>query len=290
MDTVSFHSTAMAITAAFLFALGAHFSKLGLRDAESRDGVLIQITVSALLLWLAAPFFLVASYWFVPVIFLFAVIGVFRPFLASRLAMAGNHRLGPTIASTIGGISPLFGVALGALVLGEALTPAVIIGTISIFIGITVLSTRRNGAPRGWPLWVLLLPIGAALVRALTNLFAKIGLEILDSPYFASLIAATIGAAVALAVTRDRVNPALVRHASFKWFALTGACYALATLALNGALSHGKLVAVAPVLAISPLFVLFLGAFVFGEKTITIRVVLSMALIVPSIVAITMGY
>jgi len=257
-------SISLALTAAFLFALGAQFSRLGLQHASSAQGALIQITVSAILFWLFSPFFIERYFWLAPVALLFAAMGVFRPFLSSRLAMAGNKRLGPTITSTMAGISPLFGVALGVLALGETLTTNIFIGATGIFCGVTLLSWRDRNIPRGWPLWALLLPLAAAFIRAVTNLFAKLGMESLASPYFVSLVGTTVATAVAFSVTRRSLDMALLKNGGARWFIMTGTCYALAMLALNTALSQGRLVAIAPILACAPLFSLFLGFTVFG--------------------------
>jgi uncharacterized membrane protein len=72
-------SISLALTAAFLFALGAQFSRLGLQHASSAQGALIQITVSAILFWLFSPFFIETYFWLAPVALLFAAMGVSAP-------------------------------------------------------------------------------------------------------------------------------------------------------------------------------------------------------------------
>ncbi|MBT6095937.1 MAG: DMT family transporter [Rhodospirillaceae bacterium] len=278
-----------ALTAAFMFALGTQFSKRGLETSDAATGVVIQLSVQAGLYWLMSPFFIEAHFWLMPVVFLFAAMGFFRPFLSSRLAMTGNRHLGPTITSSLSGTSPLFGVLLGIVVLGEELTPALLVGAVAVFSGISLLSWRRGNVKRDWPLWVIFLPICAAFLRAATNLLAKVGMEVLASPYFASLVAASVATIIAWMTSGRHFKVDVARGPAGKWFVLTGICYGTGALSLNLALIRGQLVEISLILACVPIFSLFLGAFVFHEKAITRHVVMAIVLIVAGVMAISLN-
>ena len=127
-----------------------------------------------------------AEYWSSPVLPLLAAIGLFRPLLSANLGMAGTRILGPTISSTLSATAPLFGVALGVVLLSEPLTPAVAIGTTGIVIAVVVLSWR-GGAHRTWPLVALLLPVGAAFLRSLAHAFAKVRVGSIAKPLLCRL-------------------------------------------------------------------------------------------------------
>ena len=283
-----FWPASLALNSAFLFALGAQFSRLGLRTMPPAAGTTVEIATSAGLYWLFAPFFIEAHYWLAPVVLLFAAVGLIRPYLSARLAMAGTKLLGPTVTSTLAGTSPLFGVTMGVLVLGENLSPALLAGTVGIVTGVMLLSWQGNGR-RDWPLWALLLPIGAAFIRALANLFAKLGMESLASPFFVGLVGYTVSTVVALTLTGGARNPDMLRNPGCKWFMLTGAVYALSVLSLNTALSAGTLVVVTPIAACTPVFALLLGLAVFREEALNRRVILTVGLVVPSVVLITIA-
>lgn len=75
----------------------------------------------------------------------------------------------------------MFGVLLGVLVLGESLTLPLITGALGIVLGVACMSWKGD-VSRTWPLWALALPIGAALLRTLAQMFAKIGMESIPSP------------------------------------------------------------------------------------------------------------
>ena len=278
----------LALTSAFLFALGAQLSRLSLRHLPPSRVAFIEIGVSTLIYWAFAPFFVEAGYWLMPAVLLFILAGLVRPFLSARLAIAGTKHLGPTLSSTLQGTAPLFGVSLGVLALGEQLTPAALIGTAGVIAGVTLLS-RRGKAKRGWPLWALLLPVGAALVRASANMVSKLGMETLASPFFVGLVAYTVSLALFLVVAPPPRERDLLRNPGFKWAALTGTIYAVSLLSLNTALNCGKLVVVSPIVACSPVFTLLLGLTLFREEAIDRRVIWTVLLVVPSVILITLG-
>ena len=278
-----------ALNAAFMFALGTQFSKRGLAYADAATGVVIQLCVQAALYWAFAPFFIEAHYWLMPVALLFAAIGFFRPFLSSRMAIVGNRHMGPTITSAVASTSPLFGVILGVAVLGETLHPSVAMGAAGIFAGIALLSWPRGEIKRDWPLWVIFLPMGAAFLRSFGNLIAKIGMETLASPFFASLVAASVAAVLALVTNAKKIDTVALKGQGTKWFVLCGACYATGALSVNLALIRGQLVEVSLILACVPLFSLFLGIFIFREKAITLQVAVAVVLIVAGVMGVSVS-
>lgn len=278
----------LALCSAFLFALGIQFTRVGLRHADPRTGTLISIGTATLLYWAVSPWMLERHYWLSPAVALFAAIGLFRPFLSSNLSMAGTKMLGATISSTLAATSPLFGVALGVVLLGEYFGLDIALGTAGIVAGVVVLSWRDD-VSRAWPWWALLLPIGAALLRSVAQAFAKVGMESLPSPYFVGLVGYSVSFLVAAVDHRRRGgSSSMVLNRGCGWFALTGASYALAILCLNSALNCGRLSVVAPIVACAPLFTLLLGVFLFHERAVTARVVLAVLLVVPGVVLVSM--
>ena len=279
----------LALCAALLFALGIQFTRKGLRHTDPRSGTLISIATATLLYWLASPWWLERHYWVSPAIALFAAIGLFRPFISSNLSMAGTQYLGATISSTLASTSPLFGVALGVLMLGEHLGVNIALGTVAIVTGVVVLSCRV-GVSRAWPWWALLLPIGAAGLRSVAQAFAKLGMESLPSPYFVGLVGYSVSFVIALADHRRRGGAThMVVNPGCAWLVLTGLSYGLAILSLNSALNCGRLSVVAPIVACAPLFTLLLGVCLFRERAVTGRVVLAVLLVVPGVALIGMS-
>jgi len=279
----------LSLVAAFLFATGIQFARVGLEHVDTRTATLTQIGAATVLYWIAAPLFVEAWFFGSPAIVLLAAIGLFRPFLSANLAMAGTRLLGPTISSTLSSTAPMFGVFLGVLVLGESLTLPVISAALGIVLGVACLSWKGD-VNRTWPLWALALPVGSALLRTLAQMFAKIGMESIPSPFFVGLVGYTVSFAIALIAVRGPVGrrPQRLWTPGSKWLVITGGCYGFAILSLNTALQCGQLVVVSPVVACSPLFSLLLGWLFFRERGIDRRVVLAVVLVVPSVVLIAL--
>ena len=281
----------LALLAAVLFGTGMQFTRLGLRTIDPQRGTLLTIVSSTVLYWLAAPWFLDARHWLASVVWIFVLIGLFRPFLSSNLSIAGTLYLGPTISSTLSSTAPFFGLLFGVLILGEALSLGTIAGTAAIVGGVALLA-RRGGASAatGWPLWALLLPIGAAVIRVTAHLLAKVGMETVPSPYFVGLVGYTISSVIALINNRRRRTPlrGVMRERDAGWFLVTGVFYGAAVLTLNFALQAGELSVVAPVVSSEPIFVLILGLLFFRERQIDARVVSAVVLVVIGVVGIAM--
>jgi len=254
---------------------------------DSQTASLFQIGVSTALYWLIAPFYLEISFWSSPVLPLLAAIGLIRPLISANLGMAGTRILGPTISSTLAATAPLFGVALGVVLLSEILSWEVALGTAGIVFAVVILSWQRDSG-RTWPMIALLLPIGAAMIRSLAHALAKIGLEVLPNPFFVALVAYTVALPIALAndLRIRQHNPRRLSTAGLKWLVITGLIYAVSVLVMNTALMSGRLIVVSPIVACSPLFTLLLGRFVFREKSLNRKVTIAVLLVVPSVILI----
>ena len=277
----------LSLAAAILFAFGHQFSRIALRFVDSQTAVLWQIGISVSIYWLAAPFYMEAWYWTASVLPLLVVLGCFRPLLSANLGMAGTRILGPTISATLSAISPLFGIALGVMLLAETLSWEIAVGSIGIVAGVILISSRGRSS-RTWPLVALLLPIGAALVRSLSHAFSKIALEEIPSPFFVALVTYSVSFVLALANQARTGRPAVTAVApeGVKWLLATSTIFGTSVLVLNMALMHGRLIVVAPIVACAPLFTLLLGAAVFREDAITRRVVIAVLIVAPSVALI----
>lgn len=280
---------AFGLLAALCFATGALLTKVGLRYAGSMTGTLISIGASATLYWLAAPFSLSWADWQPAAIAIFAATGCFRPILSANLANAGHDRLGPTISSTVASVSPLFAVMGGVLVLHEHLAPGVAAGTLAIVAGVAVLSWRGGGRGR-WLQWALLLPLGAAVLRAAGHVMAKGALELVRSPLLGGLVGYTVSFSIGLtlfAAHPPETGWRLPRGA-LGWFTAAGICNGLGILSLYTGLDNGPVVLVAPVTSAAPLFTLALSWLFFHVEVINRRTLAGVLLIVPGVLLVSL--
>ena len=142
----------LALTSAFLFAIGAHFQHIGLVNVPARAGTAISISSAALFYWILSPFLLDPSHFFKSAVFIFVMVGVFRPSLSANFSVAATKFLGPTLSSTLSSTSPLFGAALGVWWLGETFTWQIALGTFGIVAAIVVLSLGKSqNVSTDWP-------------------------------------------------------------------------------------------------------------------------------------------
>lgn len=284
-------SSSLALLSAFMFAMGAHFISLALRDLDSRVVSFYTIVTSMVIYWLIAPFTIEWRWWWSIAMLVFASIGLYRPFLSTNLANAGNKRLGPTLSTTLSGTAPFFAAAMGLIILDEQLTLPLVLGTTAIVLGVILISTRKKGVVSGWPWWALLLPIGAAFFRALGNVMTKVGLEIIDSPVFAGLVGYTSAFILALIVDyRRNVNPIQdVRSRGTLWAVAAGTVNGLSILSLNTALKYGNVIEVSPLVSVAPVFSLLLSWAVFKRETLNLKIVLAVLIVVAGVLMIILG-
>jgi drug/metabolite transporter (DMT)-like permease len=280
-----------ALTSAVLFAFGAHLQHLGLARVRSDNGAAISIVTSAVFFWLLAPFMLVGANWSQSAVWIFVLIGLFRPSVSANLSVAGMRYLGPTLASTLSSTSPLFGAVLGVFWLGESLSWATALGTLGIIAAVVVMARRPARTAATWPLWALGLPVGAAAVRSVGHVLSKLGLEGIPDPYFAALVGFSVSALVMIAVHRIRpgTQPVPWRGGGPYWFVAAGLVMGISVVSLNTALMRGQIVTVVPIVACSPVFTMLLSVLVFRREKLTARIVLATFVVVPSVVLIALN-
>lgn len=278
-----------ALASAFLFALSNHFSNLGLAQSDARTGTIVSIAASAVVYWIFAPFFIESWYWATFACLLFALVGIFRPALSSALALSSIQHMGPTLTSALTASAPLFGAFWAILIIGEKLTWPIALGTLAVIIGAMVAAWNPKGLKRDWPLWALVLPFGAAFIRATGHAVTKIGLGEVPSPSFAVFMGNTVSLGSSMVAHRIEGRSIVGTMASWRWFIAAGIANALSIQFLNNALFTGSLLSTMPIVSASPVFTMLLGFFIFGRETITWRTVATIALIVPGVILVALG-
>lgn len=289
--SADFHYTAAvyALISAFLFALTNHLQSIGLRGSDARSGSLVNIAAGAVMYWLLAPFYLESWFWLTGACALFALVGLFRPSLSSAMALSSIHYMGPTLSSALTACAPIFGAAYAILLLGEQLTLKTALGTLAVVAGCAVSAYRRQGVLRDWPLWALILPLGAAFVRASGHAGTKLGLEEVASPWFAVLVGNTVSLVVTAIAFRVEGRTFTGNWSCHKWFIAAGIAAGMSLHFLNSALQMGTLVSVVPIVSASPVFTMLLGYLVFRREIITWQTLATIALVVPGVILVVMN-
>jgi drug/metabolite transporter (DMT)-like permease len=264
----------LALTAGALFGFNVHIHNKGLDGADGLTGAFLSVAAMAMTFWLVAPFMIDWAWFGQPGTLIFALAGVFFPAMGQTLQIFSVRKVGPALTSAVGSFVPVFASVPAILLLGEsfgwqsALAFALMVG------GLVLSSIPARGIARGWPLWALALPLGAAAVRAFAQPAIKIGFQTVPSPVFAVIITSSVSVIVLAIVLlfRDRGLPRVRPSASaFRWFVLSGVINGMGIMALTFALSRGAVTIVAPLATTAPLWALLFGALIFKRERLTLR-------------------
>jgi bacterial/archaeal transporter family protein len=115
-----------------------------------------------------------------------------------------------------------------------------------------------------WQFWALL----SAIFAALTAIFAKVGVENVNSDFatlIRTLVIVVVLAAI-LAVTGQFQSPADVSSRTYLFLLLSGLATGASWICYFRALKIGNAAQVAPIDKLSVVFVAILGVFLLGEK------------------------
>jgi drug/metabolite transporter (DMT)-like permease len=262
---------ALALGASFFFGLALVLTQFGLRYARPSEGILISIPLVTVIVWLAAP--VVALEGFdIRAAAVFLAIGLVYPAAVTMLTYQANDLMGPAVAGALGNLAPLFAVLGAMLLFGEWPALLQILGILTIVLGIILLSLSRDGVTRSWPLWAIVLPLAASVIRGTVQPIGKVGLSIWPSSFAAVLLSYTASTFVVAIVAFAQHRHGRVNFApkGILWFACVGLSNGLAVLALYAALTYGSVVLVAPLAATYPLVTLALGAVLLRAEKITL--------------------
>jgi drug/metabolite transporter (DMT)-like permease len=258
----------LALAAAVCFAIALILTQYGLRTMPSWRSPLYSIGGSAIIAWLLAPFVVDPAGFNLKAALIFAGVGLVFPVTASILSVRSNERLGPAVAGAVGNVTPLFAVLGAVLFLGERLKLVQVAGLALVIAGVALLALRGGAGGRKWKVWVLLLPLSAAMVRGAVQPAIKSGLALWHEPMAAAAIGYTMSTVVILTLVGRRAWRAGPAHGSgVMWFLGVGTFNGAATFLLYAALGLGSISVVAPLVATFPLIAVGLSfLFLRGER------------------------
>jgi drug/metabolite transporter (DMT)-like permease len=198
---------------------------------------------------------------------IFAGVGIVFPVVVSILSVRSNERLGPAVAGAVGNVTPLFAVLGAVIFLDESLGPGRIAGLALIVGGVALLALRRGAGGRRWPVWVLALPLSAAVIRGAIQPAIKTGLALWHEPMAAAAIGYTMSTIVILLlVGRRALREGPADREGVLWFTGVGVFNGAATFLLYAALGLGSITVVAPLVAVFPLIAVVLSFFFLREE------------------------
>ena len=133
----------LAFTAALCWGTGAIFARLGLQDIKTSTGTLISMVSSAVLITLVALLvnFDAIIYLSPTALLWFGLIGIINFFIGRQCNYSAIRYIGVTRATPIFASAPLFSMILAVAFIGESINLTIVIGTLSILVGIYLVVT-----------------------------------------------------------------------------------------------------------------------------------------------------
>ena len=109
----------IAFAASIVFAVSNHVQHIALDHMDVRNGTIVNVATTALVLWLAAPLYLVPESLLTRAAALFALAGLVVPSLSMTLHTLSVRIIGPGITAGLTSTAPVFAMVIAVAVLGE---------------------------------------------------------------------------------------------------------------------------------------------------------------------------
>ena len=281
-----------ALANALLFALHNMFTKKALRYSNPATAVISSLLINIIFLWGVSILFVPLSSLTSASILIFVVVGFFQPGLTRLLSYKGIDALGVAITDPIRATTPLFSAAMAILFLGEKITLPIIVATFMIIAGITLLSWRSGAMKLAGSVVFLWYPIAASALAGATQVVRKFGMAAVPHPFLAAAVTATSSFIVSILtlwyVEKSQETWKMNRQC-FWWFLAAGVTISLGMTCIYYALDLGKVSVVIPISSTGPFFSLILAAiFLRDVEKVTLRIVISAAMIVGGVVLLTL--
>src|SRR5256885_10801206 len=180
-----------ALANVFFFALHNIFAKKALRYSNPATAVISSLLINIIFLWGASILFVPLSSLTSSSILIFVVVGLFQPGLTRLLTYKGIDTLGVAITDPIRATTPLFSAMMAIMFLGEKITLPIVVATLMIISGITLLSWRTGSMKLVGSAVFLWYPIAASALAGASQVVRKFGLAAVPHPFLAAAVTAS---------------------------------------------------------------------------------------------------
>ena len=271
--------SAIALSVSIVFALANHIQLIALQYMNVRGGTLVIVAAGFGVLLVLAPIYLEPSSLMSPAIGWFALGGLIVPALSMTLHTWSIRLLSPAITSALTSTSPVFAIVLAFVLLGELASVDQLLGTAIVIGSIAFIALQSRQIRSSWPLWALIIPLGAAACRAISHNVVKVGLNDLPAPMTAALVSSLVSLIVLGAWQGIRGHKMPRWNRGYWWFGLAGLLNAVGLVGLNQALELGTVTLVAPLVSTTPAFTLVLGWLFFRKEAVSWQTIVAMGAI-----------
>ena len=276
--------------AALCFSIAHILIRRGLKESNAMTGSLISLTMSAVTLWCALPFFVPLAALGNPALLIFVLAGVFAPGIGRTLSYVGIEKIGVARSVPIANSSPIFASIFAVIFLAEAWVLQNIVGTVLVISGVIVLSMAKP--PQGeWRKIDVIYPLIGAVAFGASSTLRKAGLGFVDIPLLAAAVTAGTAAVFSFTLVQIQGGKQTLKlnRRSAAWLFPAGIFNTAAMLSVFFALSHGKVVIVEPLVSSNPVTTLLLTSiFLRDVESLTLRVVIGAALTVTGTILVVL--
>lgn len=279
----------VAISSAIGWATDSVLVRFGLRKSNIFAAMLVSYLVSVSCMWTYLIATTSLEFLASPAMIYYLISGCMQPLFARALFYEGITRIGVARAGPLRGIEPLFAGVIAVIFFHEEPGWSVLFGTILIVASLWLISGRQE-SDKQWHLVYALLPIGAALISAVSQSLRKQALHIIPDPFVAVAVVTTVSLILLLGfvLATGRKEQLKMKREGFVFFLCAALVASAAQVANFIALARGELSVIIPLLNTTPLFtVLFSALFLRAVETINLRIVLGAVLMVAGVVLIT---
>jgi len=276
--------------AALCFSIAHILIRRGLKESNALTGSLISLTMSAVVLWCALPFFVPLTALANPALLVFVAAGVFAPGIGRTLSYVGIEKIGVARSVPIANSSPIFASIFAVIFLAESWVPQNVVGTLLVIGGVIVLSMAKPAEGPWRKLDVIYPLIGAVAFGASTTL-RKAGLGFVNIPLLAAAITAGTAALFSFMLVQIQGGKQALKlnRRSAAWLFPAGIFNTAAMLSVFFALSHGKVVIVEPLVSSNPVTTLLLTSiFLRDLECLTLRIIIGAALTVTGTILVVL--
>jgi len=280
-----------ALANALLFAFHNMLAKKGLRHSNPATAVISSLLINIVFLWAVAFMIVPLSSLNSSSILIFVVVGFFQPGLTRLLTYKGIDALGVAITDPIRATTPLFSAMMAIIFLGEKITFGIVVATLLIIAGITLLSWRP-GSMKGLNSVYLWYPLAASALAGCTQVVRKFGLAALPHPFLAAAVTATSSFVVSVATLwyiEKSQETWMMNRRCFWYFLAAGVTISLGMVCIYYALDLGKVSVVIPISSTAPFFsLIFTAIFLRDVERVTAKIILAATMIVGGVALLTL--
>ena len=282
----------MAISSAFIFAIGQGCIRQGMRTASPFLAALIingMVSLGGLTFSLYRGTLQDSS--LVPLLW-FMAMGVAGPGIGRISHLIGITKMGLSRSVTIGSSTPIWATLIATVVLNESPTFPTLLGTVAIVSGVWLLSIRDDES-QTFSVWfrgALIFPLIASMAYAVAPIFVKLAFTHQETPGVAMAVGFTVGNLVLLAgrpilPAWEGTQP--LRRDIF-WLFAAGGTNILTAFLLTTSFILAPISTTLPLSRTAPIWVLLVSYFFLGKlERVTRRTVVAAVIIVTGGILIT---